>query len=78
MNWFIGFVDVTHEAIKDGVVPQAADDLQRLSGLQFFVQPAVMLHMLGFAKSDQLPSFLGNHSKAAIDYHLKTGHRETA
>jgi hypothetical protein len=24
------------------------------------------------------PFSLGNHPKAAIDYHLKTGHRETA
>jgi hypothetical protein len=29
-------------------------------------------------ENDASPLGLGNHPKAAIDYHLKTGHRETA
>ena len=48
------FVNVPHEPIEDRVMAQAADQFPRPGGLQFFINPVIVLYMLSFAKSDEL------------------------
>ena len=42
----------------------------------YFFAPRSALHASGV--DDARPNHLGDHPKAAIGYHFKTGHRETA
>jgi hypothetical protein len=36
------------------------------------------LHLLSVSVTNTRRDFLGDHPKAAIEYHFKTGHREAA